>query len=122
MTSLSRRKRPTTARRTMPGRMICSLLGFAWLAASQAVADPAPLHPLVPPAYGPDLRTPPPLMPTVKSPPTDVKPGKTLYYQKDANKLPAAAGVAVVYQDPALQQATPTVPSLPTGALRVEPP
>src|SRR4051812_41941822 len=129
MTSLSRRKRPTTARRTTPGRTICSLLGLAWLAAGPAVADPAPLRPLAAPAASTDLREPPPLMPVVKSALPEVKPlvpAKTLYYQKDAAKTPVprpSAMMPVMYQDPAaLQPATPTVPSLPSGALTTEPP
>lgn len=103
--------------------MICSLLGFAWLAAGQAAADPAPLHPLVAPPQA-DLRDPPPLMPIMKSTLPEVKPAgaKTLYYQKDATKPPAVTGMAVVYQDPAIGQATPSVPTLPTGALTTEPP
>jgi hypothetical protein len=65
-------------------------------------------------------------MPMVKSALPDVKPAapaKTFYYQKDATRQPVGAGMPVNYQDPStLQPATPTVPTLPTGALKVEPP
>src|SRR5688572_4325868 len=109
MTSLSRRKRPTTARRTTPGRMTCSLLGLAWLAAGQAAADPAPLRPLATPSAAADLREPPPLMPMMRSALPDVAPvkpivpGKTLYYQKEAaaQAPPLPVTVPINYQDPA---------------------
>jgi hypothetical protein len=129
MTSLSRRKRQTTAPRITRGRTIFSLLGLAGLAAGQAVADPAPLRPLTTSAPATDLRDTPPLMPTMKatmpnaSSPAKMPavPAKTFYYQKDATNQPAGM-MRVNYQDPATTAPASTVPQLPAKAVVYQPP
>ena len=98
MTSLLRRKRPTTVRRTTLERTIASLLGAVWLAAGATSAaeittanpPPAGLYPLHGPTARPVLGDPPALMPVIKPamPPTS----PTIYYQKDAGSFANCSG------------------------------
>src|ERR1700722_2570263 len=88
MTSLSRRKRQTTVRRTTRGRTIFSLAGMALLAAGRGLAADAPtgnapaLYPLYGTAGQADLRQQQSLTPVLKS--AAPANGPTYYYQKDA--------------------------------------
>jgi hypothetical protein len=51
-------------------------------------------------------------------------PAKTLYYRKEAAKPapPAPVALPINYQDPATIAQAPTVPQLPSGAMRITPP
>src|SRR5438270_11083350 len=115
MTSLSRRKRQTTARRTTPARTIASLLGIAWLAAGTASATdsspgkPAPpaLYPLHGQVSPPVSRDAPVLMPVIT--PTMPPAGPTLYYQKDPSPAKSTgSAIPAVYQAPDAKLAPPT--------------
>jgi hypothetical protein len=125
MTSLSRRKRPTTRRPTTPSRTIASLAVAGWLAGAAAAQPPGLLTPpasadlQVAPAIGepPPLDQaftrpsalpgpPAPLLPPVKRP--IVPPPRTLYYQKDPEARPKPVTVSTA---PARAQAKPAAPA-----------
>src|SRR5262245_44728124 len=102
MTSLSRRKRPTTPRPTTRSRTIASLAALGWLAGATAAEPPAPLTPLDQSAVS-TVSEPPPLAPAMKRPAAilgavtpllppakaSVPQPQTLYYQKDPAPVPA---------------------------------
>src|SRR5207248_4672201 len=101
MTSLSRRKRPTTARPTTPSRTAIRLAGLAWLLWGGVVAAQQPAGDLVPP--------PPPPKPKAV-PVSAVAPPQTLYFNKEAAPAPKPAVVApVAVPAPAKPAAAPAL-------------
>jgi hypothetical protein len=112
MTSSSRRKRPTTARRITTAATTCSLLGLACLAGPAGAADenrPAPITILT---NQPEFRQ-------AQAPVLKPVAGQTYYYQKDAAVRPA------VFQAPEqgkIASPQPESATLPPSATNVRPP
>src|SRR5206468_114577 len=127
MTSLSRRKRPTTARRITPTRTIASLFCLGWLAGGAVGGDqPLPLRPLVQPLPPADLPAPSPLVPATR-PQTMPQPKGLISYQKDpgsaktvalpmANTTPSPMGELAIPQEQVPQPGQPGRPGTQPGS------